>query len=62
LVGKGAFGEVELAMDRLSGAYVAIKHIKGVFLRNTRAKNVLRELSILRQVPIFLSHHHYRCR
>ena len=34
---------------KTSGAFVAIKHIKGVFLRISRAKNVLRELSILRQ-------------
>ena len=48
-LGKGAYGTVYLAVDRVSGQQVAIKRIDDVFRTRTDAKRTLREITILRQ-------------
>ena len=48
-VGRGAYGKVYLAYDKMMGIDVAIKVVDGVFCSTTDAKRTLREMSILRQ-------------
>jgi len=47
-VGKGSFGTVVKAQHRVSGLVVAIKHISNIFANIETAKQVFREITILR--------------
>jgi len=47
MLGKGAFGKVNLAINKLTGSLVAIKSINKQIMTNEASKNkVMREVSI----------------
>lgn len=48
LLGKGSYGSVYRAMDKLTGCPVAVKHIGNVFNNTGGARRILRELKMLR--------------
>jgi tRNA A-37 threonylcarbamoyl transferase component Bud32 len=51
LLGKGAFGRVNLGMHKLSGKYVAIKSLNKKYIADENShKKVMREVSILKQL------------
>eukprot|EP00826_Nyctotherus_ovalis_P060367 TRINITY_DN8460_c0_g3_i1.p1 TRINITY_DN8460_c0_g3~~TRINITY_DN8460_c0_g3_i1.p1 ORF type:complete len:490 (-),score=143.26 TRINITY_DN8460_c0_g3_i1:83-1531(-) len=51
LLGKGAFGKVNLGMHKLTGKYVAIKSIKKSYLTEKESKErLLQEFSILKEL------------
>lgn len=51
LLGKGAFGKVNLGMHKLTGKMVAIKSISKEYLTDEQSKNkVMQEFSILKQL------------
>jgi serine/threonine protein kinase len=47
-MGKGSFGTVVKAQNRVTGQVVAIKHISNAFANIESAKQVFREITILR--------------
>lgn len=49
-IGSGSFGDVVLAIHRVSGKRVAIKKIDELFTYVADAKRMLREVLILRQL------------
>ena len=49
-MGKGSFGTVVKAQNRVTGQVVAIKHISNAFANIESAKQVFREITILRQL------------
>ena len=49
-IGNSAFGLVASAYDTITGQYVAIKRVKGVFRDLRSARRILRELTILRHL------------
>ena len=50
LLGKGSYGAVSLATDRVSETKVAIKQMKNIFDEQTDAKRAYREMHILRHL------------
>ena len=50
LLGKGSYGAVSLATDRVSEKKVAIKQMKNIFDEQTDAKRAYREMHILRHL------------
>lgn len=51
VLGRGAFGKVNLAVHRLSDEMVAIKSINKEFLNDENSKNkVMKEMKILRKI------------
>lgn len=48
LIGSGSYGQVYRAKHRDTGTQVALKIINGVFDSDLHAKNVYREISILK--------------
>ena len=51
LLGKGAFGKVNLGMHKLTGKLVAIKSIKKIYLNDESSKKkVMQEFSILKEL------------
>ena len=49
-IGSGSFGDVVLAIHRVTGKRVAIKKIDELFTYVADAKRMLREVLILRQL------------
>ena len=49
-IGSGSFGDVVLAVHRVTGKRVAIKKIEELFTYVADAKRMLREVLILRQL------------
>eukprot|EP00599_Poterioochromonas_sp_BG-1_P002787 CAMPEP_0173142248 /NCGR_PEP_ID=MMETSP1105-20130129/5979_1 /TAXON_ID=2985 /ORGANISM="Ochromonas sp., Strain BG-1" /LENGTH=482 /DNA_ID=CAMNT_0014055611 /DNA_START=90 /DNA_END=1535 /DNA_ORIENTATION=- len=49
-LGKGSYGQVAKAVDRVSGKFVAIKQMKRIFDEPTDAKRAYREMHILRHL------------
>ena len=50
VIGKGAFGKVNLAIHRLSGKFVALKSIKKQFMiEETSKRKIMHEFNILRR-------------
>lgn len=50
VIGKGAFGKVNLAIHRLSGKFVALKSINKTFMNEEASKRkVMQEFNILRR-------------
>ena len=52
IIGKGAFGVVLLAKDRKTKQQVAIKFIETQFDYLITCRNVIREISLLRQLKL----------
>lgn len=50
LLGRGSYGEVAEARDRVTGQRVAIKRVPNIAANATDAKRILREMHILRQL------------
>ena len=50
VIGKGAFGKVNLAIHRLSGKFVALKSIKKQFMiEETSKRKIMQEFNIVRR-------------
>jgi len=50
VMGKGAFGKVNLAIHRLSGKFVALKSINKQFMNEeTSKRKIMQEFNILRR-------------
>ena len=50
IIGSGTFGQVVYSKNRKTNQEVAIKFIQGKFDSNQKVRNIIRELSILRQL------------
>lgn len=52
IIGEGAFGQIAKAKKRMTGKIYAIKRISSVFSSLYKAKQVMREISILHQLSL----------